>query len=95
MEVNRFTIGSITVLAPGFDSESFAAFVMRAKAAQLRTRPGNIPGTVMVQSGSSDASYAVTRESCTCQGHQRVGHCYHRAYAIWLADVARVDILHE
>jgi hypothetical protein len=92
-QVGEFDIDGMTVQAPGFEREQFVAFVDRARETQLRTTPAGTPGTVMVLSRSCDARYAVTRQGCMCQGHQRIGRCYHRAYAIWLADVVGVDIL--
>jgi hypothetical protein len=92
IQVSSFEIDNNLVNAPGLEREQFVAFVDRAKAAQLRTTPAGTPGTVLVLSGSSDVRYQVTRGSCECIGHQRVGRCWHRAYAIWLVDVAGVDI---
>lgn len=92
VQVTQFAIDGHTVTAPGFSREQFTAFVERAKAAQLRTTPATTPGTVLVQSGSSPASYAVTRERCSCRGHQSAGRCYHRALAIYLADVEGVNV---
>lgn len=86
-----FEIEGKQVDAPGFTAEKFAEFVDRAKANQLRTHPGN--NAVMVMSTSSDARYATTRQSCTCQGHRGHGRCLHRAYAIYLVDVAGVDVM--
>lgn len=87
-----FTVAGKVVHAPGFTADQLAAFVARAREAQLRTAPAGTPGTVMVQSGSSSASYAVTRSSCSCRGHQSVGRCYHRGLCIWLADVQDVNV---
>lgn len=92
IEVGAFEISGATVQAPGFEREGFLAFVERAKSAQLRTTPSGTPGTVMVLSGSSDARYAVTRQTCECRGHRQHGRCWHRAWCIWLADVAGVDV---
>jgi hypothetical protein len=87
-----FEIEGRQVNAPGFDSdEQFLGFVERAKAAQLRTTPGR--SAVLVSSGSGDARYRVTRTSCDCTGHLTHGRCWHRAYAIWLHDVAGVDVM--
>lgn len=91
VQVSAFEIDGHPVTAPGFEREGFITFVERVKEAQLRTVPAGTPGTVLVVSGSSDARYAVTRRDCACPGH---GRCWHRAYAILLADVARVDVCH-
>lgn len=90
--VSSFEIDGTTVQAPGFGRESFTAFVERAKATHLRTTPGGMVGTVLVLSGSSDTQYAVTRTAFAREGHRRHGRCWRRAYAIWLADVAGVDV---
>lgn len=82
-----------TVEAPGFDTlERLTAYVTRARAAQLRTRPAGTPGVVMVSSGSSPAVYAVTRHRCGCAAGQTHGYCQHRALAIWLHDVEGVPV---
>jgi len=94
IQVSAFAIDGHQVDAPGFEREQFHAFVQRAMAAQLRTSPSGHQGEVLVQSGSSDARYVVSRTRCSCQGHQSHGRCYHRALAIYLADVAGVDICH-
>jgi hypothetical protein len=81
------------VLAPGFTSGAqFTAYVARAKAAGLRTRPTDRPGVVMVSSGSSPAVYAVTRTSCSCTAGQTHGYCYHRSLVIWMHDVEGVPV---
>lgn len=77
--------------APGFTLEQFTAAVERAKREQLRTTPGT--GCVMVQSGSDDARYAVTRDRCDCMAGQTHRYCKHRALAIYLQDVQGVDIM--
>lgn len=92
IEVDAFEIDGQTVTAPGFTREQFLAFVARAVRAQLRTMPAGTPATVLVQSGSSSARYAVTRTGCTCHGGRVHGHCYHRAYVIWLHDVRGIDV---
>lgn len=82
-----------TVTAPGFTSvEQFLGFADRAKATQLRTYPGPVPGMVMVVNPKTDAQYAVTRTSCSCRGHQGHGRCYHRALVLWLHDVQGVKV---
>lgn len=86
-----FEVEGQVVNAPGFTPETFGAFVDRAKSAQLRTTPAR--GCVKVQSGSSPAQYAVTRSSCSCQGHGSHGRCYHRALCIYLYDVQGVDLM--
>lgn len=91
--MGTFEIEGKQVSAPGFTAEKFAEFVDRAKAAQLRTAPASTPGTVLVQSNSDDARYAVRRDRCDCQGHTFAGRCWHRAYAIYLVDVAGVDVM--
>jgi len=94
IQVSAFEIDGHQVDAPGFERAQFQAFVQRAMSAQLRTFPGGHKGEVLVQSGSSDARYVVSRTHCSCQGHHGHGRCYHRALAIYLADVAGVDICH-
>lgn len=91
-KVSECEIDGRTVNTPGFEREGFITFVDRAKDAQLRTTPAGTPGTVLVVSGSCDAQNAVTRTGCACPGHRRPHRCWHRAYAIWLADVAGVDV---
>lgn len=81
-----------TVDAPGFTSQTFADAVARGQAAQLRTAPSWVPGTVMVSTSDHKGRYAVTRTSCTCKGHTRGGYCRHRGFAIWLADCHGLDI---
>jgi|GEM_PF-2481435 len=91
-QVAKFDIDGHTVHAPGFTLEQFMRFVDRAREAQLRTSPGTTPGTVFVLSGSRDARYRVTRYACACAGHRTHGRCWHHAYAVWLVDVAGVDV---
>jgi len=78
--------------APGFTRERFLEAVARAKREQLRTTPGS--GCVLVQSGSDDARYTVTRDRCDCKAGQTHHYCKHRALAIYLQDVQGVDIMH-
>lgn len=88
-----FEIEGKQVDAPGFTSvDQFMGFVERAKDAQLRTTPAGASNTVMVQSNSSDAKYAVTRGQCSCHGGRTHGRCFHRALVIWLHDVQGVDV---
>jgi hypothetical protein len=81
------------VNAPGFDSLlHLTSFVERAKAAHLRTVPAKDPRSVLVQSVSSAAIYAVTRHACSCKAGMTHGRCYHRALVIWLHDVEGVPV---
>jgi len=91
-QVSAFEIDGKAVDAPGFEREQFITFVERAKDAQLRTTPSATPGAVEVLSGSSEATYTVTRSGCACPGHRRHHRCWHRASVIWLTDVQGVDV---
>lgn len=89
----ELVIDGHAVKASGFTSaEQFMSFVDRAKTAQLRTSPGSVRGMVMVMNPKTDARYAVTRTSCSCQGHHGHGRCYHRALVLWLHDVQGVKV---
>jgi len=80
------------VTAPGFTTETFLAGVAKAEDRDdLSIRPAG-RGMVRVDSGTSGASYHVTRYTCECLGHQHHGHCYHRAACIYLADVSGVNL---
>ncbi len=53
------TYEGYTMIAPGFDSESFAAAVDRAFADGCSVRPGRLPGTWYVTNPVANREYVV------------------------------------
>lgn len=69
---------------PGMTVEFFDTGVRRAFANDLSISRTSRDSVVAVSSTTdADTYYTVTRETCTCVGHERVGRCLHRAFAIW------------
>jgi len=68
----------------GMDAAFFDLGVKRAFANELSISATSRASVVAVSSTSDpDTYYQVTRETCSCIGHERTGRCLHRCYAIW------------
>src|SRR5690606_17488912 len=81
----------LLIEAPGFTPETFTASLERAQTrGYFHITPGR-NGAVMVDSGTSDARYVVTRQSCTCKAGMSHGYCCHRAAAIFVSDFYGFD----
>jgi hypothetical protein len=85
-----FLVEGEIVLAPRFTADQFLAHVARAKAAQLRTTPA-AHGGVMIASPNRPAVYHTSRETCDCAAGLNGRNCYHRDWAVYIADVAGID----
>lgn len=81
----------MTINHPGMTPQWFDTAVHRAMCAGLEVYEAIQPGrTVWVPSQRQPGAFhAVTRTSCTCEGHQHAGRCLHRALAIAWFDAFR------
>lgn len=79
---------ALAVDHPNMTPAFFDTAVKRAMDAGLCIQTTGRASVVAVSSATdADVSYIVTRDTCTCKGHEHHGRCYHRALAIAWWDV--------
>jgi len=84
------------IMHTGMDATFFDLGVKRAFANELSISATGRDSIVVVSSTSDpDTYYTVTRETCTCVGHERVGRCLHRCFALWHWWVLECDAVAE